>query len=66
MNGNDTRRILNKAHTAIHCPHNAGGKIKYLLEEYVGLDGKHIAYATPQRANTCTSFYELAPMRVVV
>ena len=35
-NGKDTRRILNEAHTVTYFPHSAGGKIKYLLEEYVG------------------------------
>ncbi|MFM7986305.1 MAG: hypothetical protein ACKPKO_44030, partial [Candidatus Fonsibacter sp.] len=36
-NGKDTRRVLNEAHTVIYFPHSAGGQIKYLLEEYVGI-----------------------------
>ena len=37
-NGKDTRRILNEAHIVTYFPHSAGGKIEYMLEEYVGLD----------------------------
>ncbi|MFM7983188.1 MAG: hypothetical protein ACKPKO_28095 [Candidatus Fonsibacter sp.] len=48
-NGNDTRRILN-------FPHSAGGMIKYILEEYVGLDRKQIAYMKRQRPRACTIF----------
>ena len=55
-NGKDTRRILNEAHTATYFPHSAGGKIKYLLEEYVGLDRKQIAYMKRQRSRACTIF----------
>ena len=43
-NGKETRRILNEAHTITYFPHSAGGKIKYLFEEYVGLDKKQMAY----------------------
>ena len=53
-NGKDTRRILNEAHTVTYFPHSAGGKIKYLLEEYVGLDRKQIAYMKRQRSRACT------------
>ena len=55
-NGKDTRRILNEAHTVTYFPHSAGGKIKYLLEEYVGLDRKQIAYMKRQRSRACTIF----------
>ena len=49
-NGRDTRRILNEAHTIVYFPHSAGGKIKYLMTEYVGVDRKMIAHF--KRANT--------------
>ena len=55
-NGKDTRRILNEAHAVTYFPHSAGGKIKYLLEEYVGLDRKQIAYMKRQRSRACTIF----------
>ncbi|MFM7979388.1 MAG: hypothetical protein ACKPKO_08745, partial [Candidatus Fonsibacter sp.] len=37
-------------------PHSAGGQIKYLLEEYVGLDRKQIAYMKRQMPRACTIF----------
>ncbi len=37
-------------------PHSAGGKIKYLLEEHVGLDKKQIIYMTKQNSRWCTVF----------
>jgi hypothetical protein len=43
-NCRDTRRILNDTHTMTHSPHSAGGKFKYILEEYVGLEKKLIAH----------------------
>jgi energy-coupling factor transporter ATP-binding protein EcfA2 len=55
-NGKDTRRILNEAHTVTYFPHSAGGKIKYMLEEYVGLDKKQIAYVKRQNSRACTIF----------
>jgi len=55
-NGKDTRRILNEAHTVTYFPHSAGGKIKYLLEEYVGLDRKQISYMKKQHSRACTIF----------
>jgi hypothetical protein len=54
-NGKDTRRILNEAHTVTYFPHSAGG-IKYMLEEYVGLDKKQIAYMKRQNSRACTIF----------
>ena len=63
-NGKDTRRILNEAHTVTYFPHSAGGKIKYLLEEYVGLDRKQMAHIKRQRSRWCTVFknYPMAYM----
>ena len=54
-NGKDTRRILNEAHTVTYFPHSAGN-IKYLFEEYVGLDRKQIAHMKRQRSRACTIF----------
>jgi energy-coupling factor transporter ATP-binding protein EcfA2 len=55
-NGKDTRRILNEAHTVTYFPHSAGGKIKYLLEEYVGLDKRQISYMKKQRSRWATVY----------
>jgi hypothetical protein len=56
-NGKETRRILNEAHTITYFPHSAGGKLKYLLEECVGLDRKQMAYIKKkQRSRACTIF----------
>ena len=55
-NGKDTRRILNEAHTVTYFPHSAGGKIKYMLEEYVGLDRKQISYMKKQNSRWCTVY----------
>jgi hypothetical protein len=55
-NGKETRRILNEAHTVTYFPHSAGGKVKYLLEEYVGLDRKQIAYLKKQNSRACTVY----------
>jgi hypothetical protein len=37
-NGNDTRRILNESMYVVYFPHSANKKIRYLLENYVGVD----------------------------
>ena len=56
-NGKDTRRILNEAHTVTYFPHSAGGKnFMYMLEEYVGLDKKQIAYMKKQNSRSRTIF----------
>ena len=55
-NGKDTRRILNEAHTVTYFPHSAGGKIKHMLEEYVGLDRKQISYMKKQNSRWATVF----------
>jgi hypothetical protein len=55
-NGKDTRPILNEAHTATYFPHRAGGKIKYLLEEYVGLDRNQISHMKKQHFRACAIF----------
>ena len=60
-NGKDTRRILNEAHTITYFPHSAGGEIKYMLEEYVGLDKKQIAYMKKRCSRWCTVFKNYPP-----
>jgi hypothetical protein len=41
--GNDTKRILNEAHSITFFPHSLGGRsLKYLLEAYLGLDKEQI------------------------
>jgi len=41
--GNDTKRILNEAHSITFFPHSLGGRsLKYLLESYLGLDKEQI------------------------
>ena len=64
-NGKETRRILNEAHTVTYFPHSAGGKIKYMLEEYVGLDKKQIAYLKKQNSRWAT-IYKNYPQCYVV
>ena len=49
-------RLLNEAHTVTYVPHSAGGKIKYILEEYVGLDRKQIAYMKKRNSRWATIF----------
>jgi len=43
-NGNWTRRILNESSSYIYFPASAGGKVKYLLTEYLDIDKKQIKY----------------------
>jgi hypothetical protein len=41
--GNDTKRILNEAHSITIFPHGLGGRsMKYLLENYLGLDKEQV------------------------
>jgi hypothetical protein len=40
--GRSTRRILNETHVCYYYPHSAGNKIRYLLENYIGVDKKQI------------------------
>ena len=41
--GRSTRRILNEAQACYYFPHSAGNKIRYLLENYIGVDKKQIS-----------------------
>ncbi len=63
--GKDTRRILNEAHTVTCFLRRAGGEIKYMLEEYVGLVKKQIAYAKKQNSRWCTIFKKYSQCYVV-
>lgn len=41
--GNDTKRILNESHSITFFPHSLGGRsLKYLLDNYLGLDKQQI------------------------
>lgn len=43
--GNDTKRILNEAHSITFFPATAGGRtLKYLMDNYFGLDKKEISH----------------------
>lgn len=55
-NGRDTRRILNEAHAYVYFPHSAGGKIKYLLQEYLDIDKKMIKYFKNSNSRYCCIF----------
>ena len=39
-----TRIILNESHLVVYFPLSAGGKVKYMLQEYVDLDPLEIKY----------------------
>jgi hypothetical protein len=47
---------LNEAHTVTYFPHSASGKIKYLLQEYLGLDRKMIARFKRANSRWCTIY----------
>ena len=42
-NRTDTRRILNECHSFIYFPRSSSAKIKYVLQEYIGLDKNQIS-----------------------
>jgi hypothetical protein len=43
--GNDTKRVLNEAHSITFFPNTAGGRtLKYLCDSYLGLDKKEIEH----------------------
>jgi hypothetical protein len=61
--GNDTKRILNEAHSITFFPATAGGRtLKYLLESYMGLDKDQIQKikALPSRWITVCKSYPKA------
>ena len=51
-----TRRILNEAHCYIFFPHSAGGKIRYLLQEYLDIDKKMVSYFKNANSRWCCIF----------
>ena len=55
-NGLFTRRILNEAHCYIFFPHSAGGKIRYLLQEYLDIDKKMVSYFKNANSRWCCIF----------
>ena len=54
--GRATRRILNEAQAVVYFPHSAGGKIRYLLENYVGVDKKAITRFKRMNTRAVTIF----------
>ncbi len=42
-NRTDTRRILNECHIFVYFPRSSSAKIKYVLQEYIGLDKNQIS-----------------------
>jgi len=55
-NGLFTRRILNEAHCYVFFPHSAGGKIRYLLQEYLDIDKHMIKYFKNANSRWCCIF----------
>ena len=55
-NGRDARRILNESMSYTFFPHSAGGKIKYLLQEYLDIDKAMVKYFKNANSRWCTVF----------
>ena len=55
-NGKDTRRVLIESSSFTYFPHSANAKIKYVLENYVGIDRKMISYFKKQNTRAVTIF----------
>lgn len=56
-NGKDTRRVLNEAHSITYFPHSGNHRgIKYLLENYLGVDKKTMIKAKKLRSRWATVF----------
>ena len=51
-----TRGILNEAQSGVYFPHSAGNKIRYLLENYVGVDKKAITRFKRMNTRAVTIF----------
>ena len=43
-NGVETRRILNECHQIVYFPQSSNHKIRYVLENYIGLSGRQVKY----------------------
>jgi Cdc6-like AAA superfamily ATPase len=53
--GNETKRILNEAHSITFFPKNSGGRVlKYLLESYLGFDKDQIKKTKKLNSRWCT------------
>ena len=55
-NGKDTRRVLNESSSFTYFPHSANAKIRYFLENDVGIDKKMINYFKKQNTRAVTLF----------
>jgi len=55
-NGRETRRILNEAMQYVFFPHSAGGKIRYLLQEYLDIDKKMVRYFKNANSRWCVIY----------
>ena len=54
--GKDTRRVLNEARAVAYFPRSAGGRIRYLLESYAGLDKAQLKSLNKQNARWVTLY----------
>lgn len=55
--GNDTKRILNECHTITCFPHSGSKRtIKYLLEDYCGLNKADVKLIKKQKTRWCTVY----------
>lgn len=55
--GKDTRRVLNECHTITYFPHSGSGRgLKYLLNEYLGLDKRTQAKIKKSKSRWATIF----------
>ena len=55
-NGKETRRILNESSSFTFFIHSSNAKIRYFLENYVGIDKKMINYFKKQNTRAVTIF----------
>ena len=55
-NRKETRRVLNESSSFTYFPHSATAKIRYVLENDVGIDKNRITYLQHQ---SCNNFQEL-------
>jgi Cdc6-like AAA superfamily ATPase len=63
--GNDTKKVLNEAHMIVVFVANmANRNIKYLMDNYLGLDKNQIAYIKKQKTRA-TTFYKTYPSLVI-
>ena len=58
-NGKETRRVLNESSSFTYFPHSANAKIRYFLEDYLGIDKKIIIYFQKQSTRAVTIFQKI-------